>query len=185
MHWVPNMITLGRLLMVPFLAVMLSNGEYLNAFWLFILVGLSDGLDGYIARKFDAKSAAGAVLDPVADKMVLITCVSILAWNGLLPLWLAGPLILRDVVMLGIGLVDPRLRDGWLPPNIWGKSHAALAFVVLALTMLRPGGFVSGELMIVVPWLLLLATLIVSSGIYYISWRRLRVERAPKGALPS
>ena len=109
MYWVPNVITLGRLLMVPVVALLLSNQLYAAAFWLFLFVGISDGLDGYIARRFDVTSAAGALLDPVADKMVIMTCAFVLAWNGWLPLWLAIPLISRDILMLDVGVTDPRL----------------------------------------------------------------------------
>ena len=99
MSWVPNLITLGRLLMVPVVAMLLANEIYIQAFWLFLVVGLSDGLDGFIARRFNATSATGALLDPVADKMIIVTCAFGLAWNELLPLWLALPLIARDVLV--------------------------------------------------------------------------------------
>nr|NIO41955.1 CDP-alcohol phosphatidyltransferase family protein [Burkholderiales bacterium] len=73
MFWVPNTITLGRLLMVPVIALLLATNMYTQGFWLFLAVGLSDGLDGFIARRFNATSAAGALLDPVADKMSIMT----------------------------------------------------------------------------------------------------------------
>jgi cardiolipin synthase len=72
----PNAITLSRLLSVPFLAIMLSSNDYLVAFWFFLALGLSDGLDGYIARRYDAITTIGILLDPVADKLLVITCAS-------------------------------------------------------------------------------------------------------------
>jgi cardiolipin synthase len=174
MSWVPNLITLARLLMVPVIAVMLANQLYQTAFWLFLMVGVSDGLDGFIARHFNATSAAGALLDPVADKMVIMTCAFVLAWNGWLPLWLAGPLITRDVLMLSVGLTDPRLKDGWLPPNRIGKAHAALAFSTLTLAIAQAGGLLD------VSWLLsplfvgLFATVWVSAALYFLAWRAAR-----------
>lgn len=172
MSWVPNVITLGRLLMVPVVAVLLATGLYTQAFWLFLAVGLSDGLDGFIARRFNATSIAGALLDPVADKMVIMTCAFVLAWNDLLPLWLAIPLITRDALMLGIGFTDPSLKEGWLPPNLVGKTHAALAFSTLTLAIAQAGGlFDLGRFM---TWLyaLLIVTVLLSAALYFVAWRR-------------
>jgi cardiolipin synthase len=172
MSWVPNIITLGRLLMVPVVAVLLATGLYMQAFWLFLAVGLSDGLDGFIARRFNATSIAGALLDPVADKMVIMTCAFVLAWNGLLPLWLAIPLIARDALMLGVGFTDPSLKEGWLPPNRVGKAHAALAFSTLTLAIAQAAGlFDLGRFM---TWLyaLLFVTVLLSAALYFVAWRR-------------
>ena len=93
----PNVITLGRLLSVPLLAILLSSHDYQLAFWFFLVLGLSDGLDGYIARRFNAITQAGTLLDPVADKLLVITSASFLVWDGLLPMWIGVPLVLRDV----------------------------------------------------------------------------------------
>lgn len=172
---VPNIITLGRLLTVPFLAIVLSNQDYVLAFWLFVLVGISDGLDGYIARRFNAITPTGALLDPVADKMLVITCASILAWDGLLPLWLAIPLVMRDVAMLAIGLLDNAVKDIQVPPNIWGKSHAALAFLSIAFALAQPVGLYHSEGVSQALWALLLLTLCISTTIYFVAWRRVRV----------
>ena len=179
MSSVPNLITLVRLLMVPVVAVLLANGLYFDAFWLFIIVGLSDGLDGYIARRFKVTSAAGALLDPVADKMVIMTCAFVLAWDNWLPVWLAVPLIARDVLMLSVGLTDPRLKDGWLPPNLVGKVHAALAFGTLCLAIAWAGGFLHiGSIdfgwALKALYLLLFATVWLSAALYFLAWRRAR-----------
>ena len=174
MSWVPNLITLGRLLMVPLVAVLLSNKLYTEAFWLFLAVGLSDGLDGFIARRFDATSATGALLDPVADKMIVITCAFVLAWNGSLPLWLAVPLIARDMLMLSVGLTDPHLKEGWLPPNRVGKGHAALAFSTLTLAIAQAAGLFDPGWLLTLLFVLLFVTVWVSAALYFVAWRRAR-----------
>ncbi len=179
MYWVPNLITLARLLMVPVVALLLSNHRYAEAFWLFLVVGISDGLDGYIARRFNVTSAAGALLDPIADKMIIMTCAFVLAWNGFLPLWLAVPLIARDVLMLGVGVTDLHLKDRWLQPNILGKAHSALAFAVLTLTICQAAQFI--ELGWLLTWLfvLVLATVFGSAVLYCVAWQRARRETRP------
>jgi cardiolipin synthase len=174
MSWIPNLITLARLLMVPVVAILLANNLYTAAFWLFLGVGLSDGLDGFIARRFNATSATGALLDPVADKMVIVTCAFALAWNTLLPLWLAVPLIVRDVLMLSVGLTDPRLKEGWLPPNLMGKAHAALAFATLTLVIAEAAALFDLGPLLKGLFALLFVTVLVSAALYFRAWWRSR-----------
>jgi len=172
----PNVITLGRLLMVPVVALLLSNRLYAEAFWLFVIVGISDGLDGYIARRFDVTSAAGALLDPVADKMVIMTCAFVLAWNGWLPMWLAVPLIARDILMLVVGVTDPRLKDRWLTPNILGKAHSAIAFSTLTITIAQAAQYVDIGWGLTFLFALLFVTVCGSAFFYFVAWQRVRRE---------
>ena len=172
MFAVPNLITLARLLMVPVIAVLLADHAYTAAFWLFLAIGVSDGLDGFIARRFNVASAAGALLDPVADKMVITTCAFVLTWNGLLPIWLAVPLIARDVLMLGVGFTDRSLKERWLPPNLLGKTHAALCFVTLTLTIAQGDNLVDLGWMLGLLFVLLFITVWLSAGLYLRVWLR-------------
>ena len=182
MYWVPNLITLGRLLMVPVVALLLSNHRYAEAFWLFMLVGVSDGLDGYIARRFNVTSAAGALLDPVADKMVIMTCAFVLAWNEWLPLWVAVPLIARDMLMLVIGVTDPRLKDGWLTPNLVGKVHSVLAFSTLTITIAQAAQFIDIGGGLTLLFVLLFCTVCGSGVSYFLAWQRARRETRPRSS---
>lgn len=172
MFAVPNLITLARLLMVPVIAVLLANHTYTAAFWLFVAVGISDGLDGFVARRFKVTSAAGALLDPVADKMVIMTCAFVLAYNGLLPMWLAVPLIARDVLMLGVGFTDRSLKESWLPPNLAGKAHAALCFITLTLTIAQGDKLVDLGWVLELMFALLFVTVWLSAGLYLRAWLR-------------
>lgn len=182
MSSIPNLITLARLLMVPVIAVVMANHFYAVGFWLFVLVGLSDGLDGYIARRFKVTSATGALLDPVADKMTIITCAFVLAWNDVLPLWLAIPLIGRDVLMLSVGMTDPRLKDGWLPPNRLGKLHAALAFLTLSGATAQAAMLFDSGWILILLFVLLFVTVWMSAGLYFRAWQRARREARQGGA---
>jgi len=176
MYWVPNLITLGRLLMVPVVALLLSNHCYTAAFWLFLLVGMSDGLDGFIARRYNVISSAGALLDPIADKMVIMTCAFALAWDGFLPVWLAAPLIARDIVMLGIGVTDLHLKDRWLAPNVLGKAHAALAFSTLTISIAQAAQLIDIGWWLTLLFVLLFLTVCGSSAVYFLAWRRVGRE---------
>jgi len=97
---IPNILTLLRILLVVPIMVLLARGEYLTVLGLFALAGLSDGLDGYLARRYDWRTPLGALLDPLADKLMLVGVYLVLAWSGGLPLWLVSLVVLRDVVII-------------------------------------------------------------------------------------
>lgn len=171
---VPNWITLMRLLLVPVISVLLAEAAYEWGLAVYVIAALSDGVDGYLARRFKATSRIGALLDPVADKMIVIAAAFVLSWQALLPLWLAVPLIGRDVLMLGIGLTDPRLQDGWLPPNRMGKAHAALAFSAIILTLAQAAGVFDFPPLLGAIYVVVFVTIFVSGALYFAAWRRHR-----------
>jgi len=98
---IPNIITIVRILLVAPIMVLLAKGEYLLVLVLLAVAGISDGLDGYLARRFCWRTRLGSFLDPLADKVMLVGTYVILGWSGQLPLWLVGLVILRDVVIVG------------------------------------------------------------------------------------
>lgn len=103
LKYIPNALTLFRLLIiVPFLYY-LHNREYVIAFYLFILAGLSDGLDGFLARSFNWQSFFGSFVDPLADKLLIAASFISLALIGVLPWWLVALVFLRDLtISLGV-----------------------------------------------------------------------------------
>lgn len=99
-RFLPNLITIGRLAAVPLFVWWLIDEQYHNALLLFLLMGLSDALDGYLATLFNWKTTLGAHLDPAADKVMLICAYVTLGMLHLLPHWLVFIVILRDVALL-------------------------------------------------------------------------------------
>ena len=97
----PNAITLARLASVPLVIGLVLGGRYAAAFWVFIGAGLSDAVDGYIAKRFDRRTPLGAVLDPVADKALLTGLYLTLLLTGHLPGWLVSLVVLRDALIVG------------------------------------------------------------------------------------
>lgn len=95
-----NGVTAIRLVLVPFIAIALLNERFDQAFWMMIAAGASDAVDGYIARAFGHKSLVGAYLDPMADKLLLITTLGILTYDGHLPVWLMALVFGRDVAIV-------------------------------------------------------------------------------------
>ncbi len=103
LKYIPNALTLFRLLLiVPFL-VLLSRQEYVNAFYLFLIAGFTDGLDGWLARYFAWQSSLGSFIDPLADKLLVASSFISLAFIGKLPWWLVVLVFLRDLtISLGV-----------------------------------------------------------------------------------
>ena len=95
-----NGVTAIRVVLVPFIAIAMLNQRFDQAFWMMIAAGASDAVDGYIARAFGHKSLVGAYLDPMADKLLLITTLGILTYEGHLPVWLMALVFGRDVAIV-------------------------------------------------------------------------------------
>ena len=103
----PNLITLARLLAVPLAVWLILDERYALAFWVFVGAGISDALDGYIAKRFDSRTRLGALLDPAADKALLAGVYVTLAIAGQLPDWLVFLVVFRDVLIIGGFVADP------------------------------------------------------------------------------
>lgn len=98
---IPNFLTLSRIAMVPVIVVLLGNRQYEMALVIFVLAGLTDGLDGWIAKRFGLQSAMGAMLDPIADKVLLISTYAMLAYLQDVPFWLVVVVLFRDFLIVG------------------------------------------------------------------------------------
>jgi cardiolipin synthase len=140
----PNIITLARVILVPVVFWLLITGEIQLAFVLFIIAGVSDAVDGYLAKTFGWQTELGAYLDPLADKLLLVSIFLALGVDGKLPLWLVVAVVSRDIliviaVMLSWVLGNPvRIR-----PLIVSKANT-VAQIVLAATVLADEGFALG-----------------------------------------
>ncbi|MFN8946722.1 MAG: CDP-alcohol phosphatidyltransferase family protein [Phycisphaerae bacterium] len=95
-----NGVTAVRLVLVPFIAMALLGQDWSRAFWLTLVAGASDAIDGFLARHFSHKSAIGAYLDPIADKILIVTLFGLLTAQGHLPLWLMIIVLARDVAIV-------------------------------------------------------------------------------------
>jgi cardiolipin synthase len=107
---IPNLITMVRILTVPLFVIFILNNSYSRAMTVFVIAGLSDLADGYIARNFQQKSPLGALLDPLADKLLMTASYLTLGYFEKIPAWLTVVVISRDVVILG-GIVVLKLFD--------------------------------------------------------------------------
>jgi cardiolipin synthase len=117
----PNLITIARLFMVPLLVVMIGQGNWTIAFALFVVAGVSDAVDGFIARRFDMRSEFGAYIDPLADKALLVSIYVTLAIVGVLPSWIAVVVVSRDIMIVAALLIS------WLMARPMGIQPLAIS----------------------------------------------------------
>lgn len=138
---VPNLLTIGRIFAVPIVVLLIASGEYLLAFWLFALAGVTDAVDGAFARAFDQRTELGAYLDPIADKALLVSIYVTLAIYGEIPRPLAIAVVFRDLVIVG-AVILTWLIERPLPiePLKISKLNT-LAQIVFAGVVLGADGF--------------------------------------------
>src|SRR5215471_15141949 len=127
-----------RVVLTPFIADGILHGRPLAAFWLAIAAGLTDILDGFLARHFASATTTGAYLDPIADKVLLSTIYICLALHDTIPWWFVGVVFGRDLLILAasaIALAFTRLRK--FPPSVWGKLSTFFQIVAAVVGMGR------------------------------------------------
>jgi cardiolipin synthase len=98
---IPNLITIARILMVPLTIWLIVSGEFIGAFLVFLTAGVSDGVDGFLARRYQLKTELGSYLDPLADKLLLVSIYVTLGFLKVLPAWLVILVASRDVLIVG------------------------------------------------------------------------------------
>jgi cardiolipin synthase len=133
---IPNLICVLRILLVPPLAILLLAARYREALALIVVAGLSDGLDGFLAKRYHWQSRLGGLLDPLADKLLLTVTFVALAIQGLVPVWLAALVIARDVVIVSGGVAYQWLVAPVQPePSLVSKLNTAMQLLFLCLVV--------------------------------------------------
>jgi cardiolipin synthase len=170
---IPNLITIGRLIIVPVVIVMIMQGRWPAAFVLFVVAGISDAIDGFIARRFDMRSEFGAYIDPVADKALLVSIYVTLSIAGILPGWLAIVVVARDLMIVSAILLSWVMqRPVEIRPLLVSKLNTAaqIGFAALVLSTQTFGvdlaGFDDFAMLVVA------ALTIASAGAYLAGWLR-------------
>jgi cardiolipin synthase (CMP-forming) len=146
----PNLITLARLLSVPLAVWLILEDRYAAAFWVFIGAGLSDALDGYIAKRFNRQTRLGAMLDPAADKVLLAGVYMTLGIVGQLPAWLVMLVVSRDLLIV-IGFVVIHASAATpkpVGPLFISKINTLIQIVLVGFVLARLGlGFEADAVM--------------------------------------
>lgn len=170
---IPNIITLGRILLVPIIVWAIASNQMEIAFAIFVIAGVSDAVDGFIAKRFNMASELGALLDPLADKALLVSIFISLGIWGAVPLWLVILVVSRDIMIVGAVIVS-WLFDKPIPmkPLMVSKLNtgAQVAFAALVLAALG-FGFDPSPYEVILMVIVAVLTLL-SVAFYVVEWVR-------------
>ena len=171
---IPNLISLARLMAVPVMIYLILNGYYFGAFWLFVAAGVSDAVDGYIAKQLGQATILGSYLDPLADKALLVGVYITLGHENLLPSWLVILVVFRDLVIIGgVVLLHISTNSVKMKPLIVSKINTAAQILLVAIVLanLAFPQLAWSEFVLVLVYIVTVTTL-ASGGAYIVRWGR-------------
>jgi cardiolipin synthase len=167
----PNTLTVVRIFLVPVLLHLLVQERYGATLVVFAVAGFTDGLDGYIAKRWNLSTRLGAVLDPLADKLLVVSSVVLLALQARLPLWLAAVVVGRDVVILS-GAVAYRVLIGKVDvaPTRLSKGNTVAQIGVVLAVLVHGAGMTGLSTWLPVFFGLAFVTTVASGAQYVVVW---------------
>ncbi len=169
---VPNALTFLRILAVPLFLSLLADGRYQPALIVFAVAGLTDALDGAVARLTDSRTELGSYLDPLADKLLLVSAFITLGIIGAIPASLMITVLVRDVVIIGGYLFAATVMEQpmAMTPTIWGKTTTFTQLMTVALVLLGLAGWFTLAPNTLLAAFIITATATVISGIHYVAF---------------
>jgi cardiolipin synthase len=170
---IPNLLTLVRILLVPVVVWAISQGQMAIALAAFVIAGITDAVDGYIAKRFNQQTELGAYLDPLADKTLIVSIYVSLAIFGFIPPWVAILVVSRDIMIVG-AVVLSTLVDKPLPihPLMVSKANTAAQIVFAALVLASRGLKIDLDWAIFVVMWTVAALTLASAAAYLVAWTR-------------
>lgn len=173
LRWLPNAISLLRIALIAPILWLMVEGRYDEAIILFFVAGFSDGLDGWLAKRFGWHTRLGAMLDPVADKLLVAGAFITLVYTGQVPFWLAAVVVLRDVIIVGGAsiynfLIGPIEGE----PTRISKLNTALELLYVLFVLSRAAFQWPPDITITILGAAVLVTVVVSGIDYVWSWTR-------------
>jgi len=169
----PNLISMARLMAVPATVWFIIEGRYDSAFWLFVVAGASDAVDGFIAKRFNAQTVLGSYLDPLADKALLVSVYLTLGNEGQLAVWLVILVVFRDLTIIGGAILLHTLGGSIRMTPLATSKVNTVAQIVLASVVLARLGLGLDDRGLVAALVYVVAATTVLSGVHYlITWAR-------------
>ena len=167
-HQIPNLLTLARIAAVPVLILFLYEGRYGAALAVFVLAGITDGLDGWIAKRFKCVTRLGSILDPLADKILIVSTYVMLVLAGDLPFWLILLIGFRDLgIIAGVLVLNTLNGHVQMQPSLLSKVNTFLQISLVILVMVERIGFIALEPVAeILLWFVAVTT--VASAIHYV-----------------
>jgi cardiolipin synthase len=179
-----NQLTILRIVLIPAFVLLVVYGRLGAALLVFITAGITDALDGLIARRAGQRTSLGAWLDPMADKLLLVTTFIVLTLPEIplthhLPLWLTVLVISRDIVIVGVvAVVNLAVGPRTFRPSMWGKMTTA-AFIVTSVVIMYFNYRREASVLVDAAIWISLALTVISSGDYFMRLRRVINEPPP------
>jgi cardiolipin synthase len=170
---IPNLITLGRILLVPIVVWAISSGTMWIAFVLFVVAGVSDAVDGYLAKRFGMTTELGRYLDPLADKALIVSIYLALGINELIPRWLVILVVSRDILIVGGIMLSWVIGNPLkIRPLLVSKLNT-VAQILFACVVLGTLGFdIKAEMLTLGLMILVAALTLLSVAAYVAEWMR-------------
>ena len=179
---VANQLTLLRMLLIPAFIVLIVEGELGWALAVFAIAGITDALDGLIARRWGTRTTLGAWLDPMADKLMLVSSFVVLTLPGLglanrLPIWLTALIISRDVgIVITVAIVNLAVGRRTFHPSMFGKAATAVYIITVSMAMLY--NYLGYQSVVVVGCIYASLAITLISGFHYI-WHASKIISQP------
>lgn len=178
---IPNALCIFRIILVVPVLWAIFHGRYEIALLLFVIAGFTDGLDGFLARHFDWRTALGAILDPVADKLLMSTVVIALGMAGLIPVWLVVVLVGRDAVIVS-GAISYRFLIGPFrgKASTVSKFNTAIQLLFVTAVLANAAFAFPNPLTVTILGSLVFVTAVIS-GLHYVrGWTSLAIHAGEK-----
>jgi cardiolipin synthase len=170
---IPNLITLGRILLVPVVVWAIMGDKMLVAFVLFLVAGVSDAVDGFLAKRFDMTSELGAYLDPLADKTLIVSIYVALGIAGTIPYWLVILVVSRDIMIVGAVMLSRLVGSPLKVKPLLVSKLNTVAQIVLACVVLGALSFeVRAETLLDALMAVVTVTTLLSIAAYVREWVR-------------
>jgi cardiolipin synthase len=178
---VPNSITLGRILLVPVIVWAIASGQMMVAFVLFFIAGVSDAVDGFLAKRFNMQSEIGALLDPLADKALLVSIYVALGIAGEVPRWLVILVVSRDIIIVGAVIVS-WLLDRPIPmkPLMVSKLNTVAQVLFAGMVLAALGFSVTFKPLDIILMAAVTVLTLLSVSFYLVEWVRHMNELEPR-----
>jgi cardiolipin synthase len=170
---IPNLITLARILLVPVVVWAIATGAMHLAFLLFLVAAVSDGVDGFLAKRFGMQTELGAYLDPLADKVMIVSIYVTLASTGVIPLWIVILVVSRDIMIVGAIILSWLIGNPVkIKPHMVSKANTAAQILYAALVLAVYGYGFNAEPLLTLVMVVVAALTLLSVAFYVADWVR-------------
>jgi cardiolipin synthase (CMP-forming) len=170
---IPNLITLARIILVPVVVWAIASGQLRLAFLLFLAAAISDAVDGFLAKRFGMKTELGAYLDPLADKVLIVSIYVTLGITGVIPLWIVILVVSRDFMIVGAIILSWVVdRPVKIRPHFVSKLNTGVQIVFAGLVLAAHGYSFNAEPVLTLVMVLVAVLTLLSVGLYLAEWVR-------------